>query len=55
MVRHAALVAPPPDQNHAINRQHNILTKYDCGMSGSGCTNSASPKCQKFLDGPKPG
>ena len=33
-----------------INRQHSVLAKYDHMMSDSGNTDSASDRCQEFLD-----
>ena len=33
-----------------LNRQHSILAKYDHEISASGSTDSASDKCQEFLD-----
>ena len=33
-----------------LNRQHSALAKYDHMMSDSGSTDSASDKCQEFLD-----
>ena len=33
-----------------LNRQHSILAKYDYEISASGSTDSASDKCQEFLD-----
>ena len=33
-----------------LNRQHSILAKYDYEISDSGSADSASDKCQEFLD-----